>query len=130
MGYLVDTGPLLADAKLMPTSPPRLKRRGAKTQAEHKRDHDRRRRQTKPWRQWYQLPIWREIREQQLSAEPFCRRCMATAGRVEPATVVNHLEPHKGDWDRFTNGPFESLCKPCHDGPVQREERRGAVKNF
>lgn len=80
------------------------------------------RRERLPWRKWYSLSIWREIRIGQLVTEPLCRRC-AARGDVVRATVVNHIEPHRGDWDRFIAGPFESVCKPCHDGEVQREER-------
>ncbi|WP_460274261.1 HNH endonuclease signature motif containing protein [Celeribacter sp. ULVN23_4] len=49
---------------------------------------------------------------------PVCVRCGA------PATVVDHIIPHKGDdrlfWDK-TN--WQALCKPCHDRQKQREER-------
>ncbi len=71
---------------------------------------------------------WRKAREQHLDAHPFCERC-ERQGRLRAATVVNHRKAHRGDqqlfWDR-TN--WESLCKPCHDGPTQAEERSGIVK--
>lgn len=42
---------------------------------------------------------------------------------VEAATVVHHAEGgHKGDVERFWDGPFESLCKPCHDRHGQLED--------
>jgi 5-methylcytosine-specific restriction protein A len=42
------------------------------------------------------------------------------------ATVVNHRKPHKGNWSLFIDATnHESTCKPCHDGPIQSEERRG-----
>jgi 5-methylcytosine-specific restriction protein A len=47
-------------------------------------------------------------------------------GKVETATVVDHREPHRGDIVKFWMGPFQALCKPCHDGPKKREEIRGA----
>lgn len=57
---------------------------------------------------------------------PLCRFC-EEAGKVTAATVVDHIEAHKGDdklfWDDETN--WQSLCKPCHDGAKQREEKRG-----
>lgn len=93
-----------------------------RTKRERGRDHDQRRRDEKEWRGWYKLAVWRRIRAAQLQAEPLCRRCLAR-GEVVSATVVNHIEPHRGDWDKFIAGPFESTCKPCHDGEVQREER-------
>ncbi|WP_343040029.1 HNH endonuclease signature motif containing protein [Methylocystis heyeri] len=42
-----------------------------------------------------------------------------------PATVVDHITPHKGDiklfWDRKN---WQPLCEPCHNSRKQREERR------
>lgn len=39
--------------------------------------------------------------------------------------MVNHVNRHNGDWFKFIAGPFESLCKPCHDRDVQSEEVMG-----
>jgi hypothetical protein len=74
---------------------------------------------------WYGLAIWKSIRTHQLAEHPLCARCLDD-GRVVLATVVNHVDPHRGDWDKFISGPFESCCKPCHDSIVQREERAAA----
>ena len=67
---------------------------------------------------------WREARLEFLKDNPLCVRCDA-AGRVQPATVVDHRVPHRGDrklfWDR---GNWQSLCAPCHNGWKQREEIR------
>lgn len=109
----------------MPTMPRTLRVPGRPHGDEAKRDSDRLRRKASPWRAWYNLALWRRIREEQLSAEPLCRRC-AKRGETVQATVVNHETPHRGDWDLFVSGPFASLCKPCHDGEVQREERAAA----
>jgi 5-methylcytosine-specific restriction protein A len=46
-------------------------------------------------------------------------------GVVTPATICDHVEPHRGDVNKFWLGPFQSLCKPCHDGDKQRLEVRG-----
>ncbi|GEP09272.1 hypothetical protein MGN01_11170 [Methylobacterium gnaphalii] len=63
---------------------------------------------------------WDKARAGFLRSHPNCARCPA------PASVVHHRRPHRGNqvlfWDR-TN--WEALCKPCHDGPAQREEQRG-----
>lgn len=76
------------------------------------------------YRRWYWTPQWRQIRAAQLMAEPLCRLCHAK-GRIVPATVCDHIEPHKGDKARFWNGPFQSLCEPCHNGTKQQVERIG-----
>jgi 5-methylcytosine-specific restriction protein A len=51
------------------------------------------------------------------------------AGRVTPATVADHIEPHRGDPDRFWNGKLQSLCdrRPwrCHSSVKQSEEALG-----
>ena len=73
------------------------------------------------FRRLYHLARWRRIRRRVLAEYPLCQRCEAK-GRVVPATDVHHNPPHGGDMDRFWSGPFEALCKACHDGPARREE--------
>lgn len=41
------------------------------------------------------------------------------------AKVCDHIEPHKGDPDKFWSGPFQSLCKAHHDSDKQRLEKSG-----
>jgi hypothetical protein len=88
------------------------------------RDFDRRREALKPWRGWYRTADWRRIRERQLATKPLCERC-ERRGLVVIATVVNHVGRHGGDRAKFFGGPFESACKPCHDGEIQSEEKSG-----
>lgn len=68
---------------------------------------------------------WRKARITYLQRNPLCRMC-EQAGRLTPATVVDHITPHKGDqalfWDE-TN--WQPLCKQHHDSAKQRAERRG-----
>jgi 5-methylcytosine-specific restriction protein A len=68
------------------------------------------------WRRWYGLQRWKTVAHHQLGEHPFCALC-ATRGLAVPATVVDHIEHHGGDWNRFWSMPLQSLCKPCHDGP-------------
>jgi hypothetical protein len=76
------------------------------------------------YRQLYKTAQWSSIRKQQLSEHPLCARHLSRS-LIVPATVVHHKEPHRGDRERFFSGPFESLCKACHDGPTQSAERLG-----
>jgi 5-methylcytosine-specific restriction protein A len=50
----------------------------------------------------------------------------AAAGRLAPATVVDHVVPHRGDpvlfWDENNWAPS---CKRCHDRKTAREGRWG-----
>lgn len=108
----------------MPTMPPTFRPIGARTRQERGRENDKRRRQSKPYRNWYKLDVWLRRRADQLAREPLCARCLAgDLPRLTPATVANHNPPHRGDWEIFITGPLESLCKTCHDSDAQAEER-------
>ena len=74
---------------------------------------------------FYKKAQWEKLRLWQLRHEPLCRYCYAE-GIVTPATVCDHVEPHKGDSGRFFDtGNIQSLCKRCHDSRKQRIEMHG-----
>ena len=73
----------------------------------------------------YNTARWQGIRSAQLSKEPLCAFCLP---RTVPANVCDHIEPHKGDLAKFWSGPFQSLCKRCHDSTKQRIEKGGKAK--
>lgn len=75
---------------------------------------------------WYKTARWRRRRAGQLAAEPLCRLC-AAIGRTTSATVADHVEPHRGDRDKFFGGALQSLCKGCHDRHKQAQERGGRL---
>ena len=81
------------------------------------------RRSSAQWHGWYGLPIWKnDLRPTQLLREPFCREC-AKAGRRTPATGVDHVRPHRGDWAKFIDpANHQSLCKHHHDQKTAREQ--------
>ena len=58
---------------------------------------------------------WRSARADFLKRNPLCAECMKR-GEVRPATVVDHIVPHRGDrrlfWDEKN---WQPLCKACHD---------------
>lgn len=72
----------------------------------------------------YTSKRWRKLRRTQLDQFPLCQMC-AKHGRVEPATVVDHVDPHRGDMDKFWYGKLQSLCKHCHDSHKKRLENGG-----
>lgn len=49
-------------------------------------------------------------------------------GKVEPACIADHIEPHRGDEMAFWFGPLQSLCKQHHNGAKQMLEHRGYDK--
>lgn len=71
--------------------------------------------------QWYADRRWRAKRALQLQVEPLCRFCRER-GAIKPADVADHIEPHRGDRDKFWNGELQSLCHACHSGTKQRIE--------
>src|SRR5689334_2137236 len=118
----------------MPTKPATFRPHHQRSKTERDRDHDARRSVTQEWRRWYKLPVWIATRRAQLQRCPLCARC-ESEGLVVAATVVHHVHAHKGDWDLFINGPFESLCAHHHNQEAQAEEARdrdggGGVKSL
>ncbi|MDO4810550.1 MAG: HNH endonuclease signature motif containing protein [Eubacteriales bacterium] len=96
-------------------------------------DHHRpkhRRRASAEYHDWYNLPIWKDdLRPAQLIREPFCREC-ARKGERTRATVVDHIEPHCGDWELFVDpANHQSLCKHHHDQKTMREQAQKRREN-
>lgn len=81
------------------------------------------RRTSAEYHSWYSLTVWTDdLRPTQLLREPFCREC-ARRGVRTWATVVDHVEPHRGDWTKFIDrGNLQSLCKHHHDQKTAREQ--------
>ena len=78
-------------------------------------------------KRWYKTARWQRLRAMHLAGEPLCRMCKVER-RTTPATVCDHVEPHRGDWDKFWAGPFQSLCKQHHDSDKQRIEKGGKAR--
>ena len=71
---------------------------------------------------------WRKIRARHLALFPMCTYC-AQLGRRTPATVVDHITPHRGDSDLFYDlNNLQSLCKNCHDSHKQALEKGGYLR--
>ena len=108
------------------TAPPRIGRlaprvgRVAESEADRSRVRDR----SEPWRAWYKTARWQRLRWSVLVRDGFtCAMC----GRLEGDTsklVCDHVDPHRGDEAKFWAGPFQTLCKGCHDGEKQRSEAK------
>ncbi|MCB6219080.1 HNH endonuclease signature motif containing protein [Bacillus paralicheniformis] len=65
---------------------------------------------------------WRKARQGYLSKHPFCVSCMKEGRRV-PATVVDHITPHKGDKKLFWDSSnWQPLCAPCHSRKTAKED--------
>lgn len=77
--------------------------------------------ENRPWRHLYGRK-WERERLRHLSLNPLCVHCLKLK-RIEAATVVDHIKPHKGDVKLFRDrNNLQSLCKHCHDSWKQRVE--------
>lgn len=79
------------------------------------------------WAHLYATARWRQRRAEQLDREPTCRLCRDLRGKSVPATVADHLQPHRGDPVLF-EGPLQSLCAQCHSGWKQQQETAGRMR--
>lgn len=61
---------------------------------------------------------WDKARAGYLLKHPACAMCR------KPATVVDHIIPHRGDRDLFWDikNNWQPLCTPCHSKSKQRKE--------
>lgn len=76
------------------------------------------------WHYLYNRKAWKELRLDHLAKEPLCVFCQRE-GKLTPATVVDHITPHKGNLDLFFNdNNLQSLCKLHHDSSKQKAEIR------
>jgi 5-methylcytosine-specific restriction endonuclease McrA len=76
------------------------------------------------WHHFYDTGFWQRRRKLQLLHEPLCKLCQEH-GIVTLATVADHIEPHKGDWNKFALGELQSLCAQCHNQSKRVIELRG-----
>lgn len=66
-------------------------------------------------RAWYHSPRWRQWRAAVLRAHPICSGYGARIPCGQPATDVDHREPHHGDPRLFWNWRnLQALCTRCH----------------
>ena len=73
----------------------------------------------------YKTRRWKALRIAQLQREPLCRMC---APKVTPATIADHIKPHRGNLNGFWHGQLQSLCASCHSGAKQSLEKSGKVR--
>lgn len=78
----------------------------------------------KEYQYLYQSRRWKALRKQQLNKHPLCKICKEE-GRLTPATVADHIIPHKGNEALFFTTNLQSLCKHHHDSDKQHQEYHG-----
>ena len=64
---------------------------------------------------------WRKASKSFIACNPLCAECLKQ-GRQTPATVTDHIVPHKGDTTTFWDvSNWQALCKRCHDTKTSKE---------
>lgn len=77
------------------------------------------------WVKWYKTSNWHRLRYRVLSRNPLCKFC-GSKGLIVEASVVDHINPHKGDINKFFDiNNLQSLCAHCHNSTKQRLEKSG-----
>jgi 5-methylcytosine-specific restriction endonuclease McrA len=70
---------------------------------------------------------WERARLHFLAEHPLCRMC-EQHGKVVPASVVDHVIPHRGDAKLFwSRSNWQPLCETHHNSTKQKQERTGGV---
>ena len=78
-------------------------------------------------RRLYDSRRWRTVSQGFLHHHPLCASCEAQ-GKVEPATCVDHIRPHRGDQAMFWDSAnWQPLCHTCHGLKTSMETRGTAA---
>lgn len=100
----------------MPMKPATFRMHDRPKRAQHTTSADR------PGGEWLHSRRWRACRLQHLNQHPLCVAC-EQAGRMTPATEVDHIIAHKGNYDLFWDeANWRSMCKPCHSRKTVLED--------
>lgn len=79
---------------------------------------------SRPYKKLYNFSHWQRLRKHVLTKQPLCVICLKEK-RITPATVVDHIKPHKGDVKLFFDiNNLQPLCKGCHDRKTAKEDGR------
>jgi len=104
----------------LPTKPKTFRPAGQPEPKERRRRFDKVRTETQPWRKWYCSARWMKNRLIFLNRSPLCVDCQK-AGKVQPATDVDHIIPHRGDEALFWQvSNWQALCRSCHSRKTGR----------
>ena len=75
----------------------------------------------------YDSVHWRKARKAYLAQHPLCVMC-AEAGHDTPATVVDHIEPHNEDYQKFWDSEnWQPLCSQCHNSIKSLQDSTGQI---
>lgn len=81
------------------------------------------RRKRDPWDGWYKTSRWQKLRWSILVRDRFTCKTCRTIKADTSQLVCDHITSHKGNERLFWTGPFQTLCKQCHDSLKQRADK-------
>jgi hypothetical protein len=67
---------------------------------------------------------WNKMAKHQLKLYPLCKLCL-DKNLLVAARVADHIEPHKGNQNKFWFGKLQSLCFECHNLTKRQVESHG-----
>lgn len=106
----------------MPYKPKTFSPLGDKHKKEARRLYDRQRSRIQEYRKWYNTERWKAVRKIVWNRNPLCVECQKL-GVVREATDIDHIVPHRGDYDLFWDiDNLQGLCKSCHSSKTGRGE--------
>ena len=96
-----------------------LKREDLERARDQRRDREEATRALYKTARWQRLRLVIFARDLYTCQHTECRKIEGNTSLL----VCDHVEPHRGDVEKFWAGPFQTLCKGCHDSEKQRLER-------
>ena len=73
------------------------------------------------WHGMYNDPRYQGARMRYLRQHPLCVEC-EREGRIVPATKLDHVKDHKGDYDLFwDDSNWQGLCERHHNSKTAKE---------
>jgi 5-methylcytosine-specific restriction protein A len=73
-------------------------------------------------KRFYDSALWQKLRAQVLMKEPYCRECRRN-GRVELATMVDHIHRIQDGGSRLAASNLQPLCEHHHAVKRQKESQ-------
>ena len=80
---------------------------------------------------FYDTALWKRVRIQTLQQYPLCYMCKKE-GKIEPATIVDHIIGFEDKHDPLANDPenFVTLCKSHHQSVTVRFDQSGKLEGL
>ena len=75
---------------------------------------------------FYSTAAWKRLRAKHLARESVCQFCLAIGRTNAVDLVVDHIDPHRGDREKFYDPRnLQTLCKHCHDSRKRMKDVSG-----